>query len=700
VSIRLAERLAMARRRGFVGRQAELRRFSALLAEPAAPRVIFVHGPAGVGKTTLLHQFAWLAERSARRAVWVDGRETPAEPAAVLKALEAEWGDADPPTAIGQAGDVLLLFDTFESLAPLDRWLREDLIPNLPAQALVVIAGRDRPGLGWRADPGWRELLVRLPLDNLAAEESRELLRRRGVPEDQLQEALTFTRGHPLALALIADLSPQRRGSLTSAPEVMTALLQSFIDAVPTPAHRKALETAAQVLVVTESLLAELVEGAHTRELFEWLRELSIVDQGPRGLSLHDLARDVLAGEGRWRDPRGAAETRDRAAAYYRRQFDAASPSVRQGILLDFVYLYRDRSALGPFLGPMPASGLNPGRFTVAAATSADRDVLRTWVVRHEGTESARLFDHWWTRRPEDFFVVRDAQAEAAGFFTLLRLERVEPADRQVDPAVDRALDVLGGTDRLAAEETAVLVRFWMAGDTYQALSPVHTFITLHLSRSYLAEPFLAATFLPFADPGFWADGCAHLDFARTVEADFEVGGRRYGVYMHDWRAIPPLAWLSRLAEREIESRVPLPEGTGVDGPGIIDLDEEAFGAAVRDALRHLGRAEGLRGSPLLRTRLVGAATGAARGEPDRIAALREVIKSAAAELSGSPHDRRGYRALHHTYLQPAATQQHAADLLALPMSTFRRHLSTGVTRLAAVLWQRELDLRDLAPRP
>src|SRR5579859_7991485 len=51
------------------GRTAEMSRFRALLADPDEPRVVYVHGPGGVGKTALLHQFAWLAEEAGRR--WV-----------------------------------------------------------------------------------------------------------------------------------------------------------------------------------------------------------------------------------------------------------------------------------------------------------------------------------------------------------------------------------------------------------------------------------------------------------------------------------------------------------------------------------------------------------------------------------------------------------------------------------------------------
>jgi len=92
----------------------------------------------------------------------------------------------------------------------------------------------------------------------------------------------------------------------------------------------------------------------------------------------------------------------------------------------------------------------------------------------------------------------------------------------------------------------------------------------------------------------------------RAPAADFTVGGRRYGVYAHDWRAMPPQAWLELLAARE----------------------------------------------------------------------------TAAAPLAVEP-------------LQPAGTQERAAELLNLPMNTYRRHLAAGIGRLTSVLWRAELDARN-----
>ena len=38
-------------------------------------------------------------------------------------------------------------------------------------------------------------------------------------------------------------------------------------------------------------------------DLFDWLRDLSFVEAGPDGLFPHDLARDVIDRDLRWRDP-------------------------------------------------------------------------------------------------------------------------------------------------------------------------------------------------------------------------------------------------------------------------------------------------------------------------------------------------------------------------------------------------------------
>ena len=59
--------------------------------------------------------------------------------------------------------------------------------------------------------------------------------------------------------------------------------------------------------------------------------------------------------------------------------------------------------------------------------------------------------------------------------------------------------------------------------------------------------------------------------------------------------------------------------------------------------------------------------------------------------LRADPRGEKLVRALDRTYLRPAPTQEAAAELLGLPFSTYRGHLTRGLERVVDWLWQREL---------
>jgi hypothetical protein len=228
-----------------------------------------------------------------------------------------------------------------------------------------------------------------------------------------------------------------------------------------------------------------------------------------------------------------------------------------------------------------------------------------------------------------------------------------------------------------------------MAHDTYQNVSPVQTLIFLNTVRYQLTTPGLAYHFLPCANPEMWAGAFAYANLTRLTEVDYEVGGRRYGVYGHDWRVEPPLAWLQLLAEREVAAG-PAAVPPAPSAPLIV-LSETEFAGAVRDALRDFAQPDLLAGNPLLRSRLVIEQAGAGSDQASRIKALLALIRSNAESLQASPRDAKLYRALNHTYFKPAPTQEQAAELLDLPFSTYRRHLKSGITRITAMLWQQEI---------
>jgi hypothetical protein len=163
------------------------------------------------------------------------------------------------------------------------------------------------------------------------------------------------------------------------------------------------------------------------------------------------------------------------------------------------------------------------------------------------------------------------------------------------------------------------------------------------------------------------------------------VGERAYGVFAHDWRVDPPLAWIERKGLLEfMDAAAAAPESES--SAPLVALSHPDFAKAVRQALRDVNHQTALAANPLLRSRLIADRTGEAP-----TAALRALLREAADTLRANPKEEKLYRALLHTYLQPAATQELAAELLGLPFSTYRYHLTASLSRVTEWLWRREL---------
>ncbi len=744
-SSRIADRLSAARRIKLVGRAAELALFRDALAAPGPLPffVLYVFGPGGVGKTTLLSAFGAAARDANMPAALLDARNVEPTPEAFLAALgqtlagcsapppvESSGGggggdDDDPLACLGGERRVLLI-DTYENLEPLDGYLRDTFLPRLSDNTLVVLAGRVPPSPGWRGDLGWQNMVKSVSLRNLSPAESRTFLEQRAVPAAQHPAVLDFTHGHPLALSLVADLFDQKAapsdGDAASAaesapiedlrafvpqaaPDVIQTLVERFVRDVPGPAHRAALEICALVRLTTEDLLARLLreadepgllaglpDGAHA--LFDWLCHLGFIERGRRGLFPHDLAREALLADLRWRNPERYATLHARARDFYSCRHRETAGAEQQRVLFDFMFLHRDSQVVRGAFAWHDSANL----ITDETLRPTDVDALVAMTSRQEGEESADLLRGWLAEQPQNALVFRDASSgEPAGFTLLLALTETRSDKRDADPATRAAWHFLRQQAApLRPGEAATHFRFWMARDTYQAVSPVQSLVIVNIVRRCLTIPGLAYTFFPVADPDSWAPLFAYAEMRRIPEADFCVGGKTYGVFGNDWRVLSPTDWLALLARKETAgdqgSAATTAAPNGRRGDTLLVLSEPEFASAVRDALRHFSQPRLLESSPLLRSRVVAVRLGSAgAGSEERRAALRDVLREGAESLQASPRTAKGYQSVRLTYLEPAASQEQAADLLDLPFSTYRRHLAAGVAEITHRLWLQEI---------
>src|SRR4051794_29148098 len=152
-----ADRVAAAAAATLVGRVEERARLTALFAA-GGPAVVFVHGPGGIGKTTLV---TGTLEALPLHHLRLDGREMePTVPGALAALGDAVGGPvaASAPAAaeqIAAAGVDVLVVDGFERLNLLDGWIRNELVAALPAGVTTVLVGRRGPNVAWRTTPGW-----------------------------------------------------------------------------------------------------------------------------------------------------------------------------------------------------------------------------------------------------------------------------------------------------------------------------------------------------------------------------------------------------------------------------------------------------------------------------------------------------------------------------------------------------------------
>jgi hypothetical protein len=688
MTARLANRLTQARRQRFVGRSAELELFRIALSRDAPDfAVLHLYGPGGMGKTTLLREFARIAEEVGRPCAPLDGRHLDASPPGFLTALQLALRlppETDLPNALANLPNLLLLLDTYELLSPLDSWLREAFLPQLPEQAIVVIAGRQPPPAAWRAG-GWGNLTRIISLRNLRPDESAAYLRGQGVPEAQVAPVLDATYGHPLALSLAADLFSQNQATiafdLKQEPDIVRVLLERFVADVPDPTLRRALEICAHAYVTDEEMLAHCLGAEHSFAAFQWLRGLSFIEQGPFGLSPHDLACEVLEADLRWRNLKRFRELHFQVRGHIIQQIRERSGLAQQFAVFALLFLHRNNPFMRPFY-----EWQSFGQFYIDRAQPSDLPMIEQMVQQHQGEESLAATRYWYAHPQATFYVARAAGQAITGFCQVVDISQVTVKDMAADVAVATAVSHLQQTAPLRPGDVALYFRNWMSADDYQ-MSPTISMMGAMLSlRYFFNTPRLAYSFIAEANTDYLAEMYDYLRMPLAASAGFVMDGQSFGVFVHDWRAEPVLVWLDIMGERELLDEIVALENLSQPPPPVA-LSEPEFATAVRQALKDARRPDLLAHSPLLRSRCLRERS----DEEPTPALLQSLLRAGAETLAATPKGRKLYRVLWHTYFEPAPTQETAAELLDLPFSTYRYQLGKAIDQVTAWLWQQEL---------
>jgi len=681
---RLRDILQQQRKKNFVGRQPELQFFSALLQQASpAYHLIYIYGPGGQGKTTLLKQFADVCLENSTPFIHLDCRYIEAHPDSFKQVfqLSSPFGETEIIDAIdAHRGPVVVMIDTYEKLKPLDDWLRMDFLPELPGNVITVITARSGLPTNWKTDPGWQSITKSFSLKELTAEESIQLLARRSIPTEHMQRIVEYTHGNPLALSIVADMFDQRSNSHfdpLDSPDIMKTLLEQFVQEVPSPAHKAALELCSLVNVTTEQLIEEVLGAQLAHELFNWLTTLTFIEKGPAGIYPHDIARDAIASEVHWRNPDWYRHLHIKTQQYYIARLLQKSGESQRALLFGLIFLHRMNPAVKPFF-----EFQETGSSWMDALKEEDKTHLIDMVEKFEGSDSADIFEKWLGHEAAAVWVFRDAEKTPAGFVLKINVEKLKKKTH--DEAIN---EIIRYKDKLNIEDGQLMTAFrtWMGRVHYQNVSGVQSAIFLAIVQYYFTQG-LAVSMLSCSHPGFWSQVLNYADLHHIAELDYEINDVTHGWYLHDWRERSPLAWLELMGKREINEEEPTISQTSDNN----SLSEQQFANAVYEALKMMDNPKKLIGNPLLKCRFVRKDNESENSEIHLALHLADKIKKVVASFETSSKDESLYRVLYRTFINPVGSQEQTADFLYMSFSTYRRNLKKAISKVSDLLWLEE----------
>jgi hypothetical protein len=639
-------------KRSFVGRGPDLALLEGIAAPvPVAP-LAFVHGPGGIGKSALLRE---LRRRSRIRQVGVclvDGRDTGTAQEALATALDQMRS--------GECG--LLLLDAYEHFAALGAQLRRDLGPSLAAGGRIVIAGRLPPEAAWLRDE-WQERLLSVRLAPLSVQESRALLRARGLSEEAgLEQLVSWAEGSPLALSVAADALLAGNSLDLQHLDADELLARTMIGRLAgeelEQADHDIVAVAAIARAVDAQLLAAALPGVDGDYAETWLRGLSFAEPLGTRVTLHERVRKAVQAALTAQDPEHERQLRRRIADHL---FGRAVLGELR-LLIDICDLISN---------PTIRWGISPPPLTVRADRVMPGDVERLEEMLDAGDKEwwggAR---RWIEQAPEHVIIMRDDGGELVGWRIW-----VTPAsapdwideDPIIGPWLADARSRAPEGDALLLRDGSDLVRERDSGATSPIVSAAN-FASV-LGSGLRSVRYMYAT----TDP---EDRQVHefllaFGYRRVPELDVEDGDRVVRSYVVDWgpggvvRACRDLVYLD----------------LGMKPPAASE-GAELPSDAIRGALRSFHDPIALAVSPLARGRT---------GE-QRSASVRKLLRQATAAAFGdSPEQRLQREAIERGYLDPDGGHAAAMHELSISRTTYFRRLAEASERVTSyVLANRE----------
>ena len=553
--MRIAERGRQVAAEHLVGRHRELDDLGRLVRDET-PYVAFIHGVAGIGKSSLLAAFAGSAREHGAMVLQLDCRALEPTDRGVLEAVGAALGQRSPSLESVAArfgrlsGRVVLVFDHYEVLRLVDTWLRQTFVPQLPDNVRIVVAGREPPVAAWLTAPDLAGSVASMPLAPLEPKDAVELFTSLGVAEARAERLDRIVHGHPLAIRLAASAAADRPDlgiDDVAAHAVLDQLTRLFLADVPDPITREALEAMSVMRRTTTSLLAAVLPDVPPQDAFDRLRALPFVETRQDGLGLHDAVQGSVAGFLKATDPTRYRRYRRAAWRQLREEVSEAPAGELWRYTADMLYLIENpviREAFFP-------SGAQP--LAVEPATPDDVRSIEMIASRHDGDVGARALLDWQRYAPSSFSAIRDRDGITVAFFCLLNRDQINSSAVD-DPIVAGWRSHLRSNPPPAGQEILGFRR-WLDIEHGELPSSSQAASWLDVKRTYMQlRPNLRRIYTVVQDPSVYLPVVLKLGFRPVgdVGGVADLGPNRFTSVVLDFGPHSVDGWLAGLVAAEL----------------------------------------------------------------------------------------------------------------------------------------------------
>lgn len=379
----------------FVGRRNEKQWFDNHLSSAYnKEKIINVFGTGGIGKSSLLDEYKFLAKKRGIPFIQLESKEFPHTQAGLMRQLLSSISFtsdlsvsaapslstcADALNRFAEPSGLYISFDTYEEWYKLDRFIRESLIPELDDRVYLIFSGRYPLSGDWVIRPSWKTTLKRMQLDPFEFATCEEYAAQFELPEPSaIQKMYTLSKGHPLTLSLLVGFYGE--GLLEdSGPflpeEAIQLLTMRWLKEVPDERLLQLVEASSLNRVFNQDLLEFVIGEPVTSELYNRFIQLSFIRRNARGWYIHDVLRKAVFEDFHRRKPQTHRQWQERCIIFLYRQLPEHPSDENSVLYSDFIYLLGDTVIRSVFL-----LGQQERQYTLETANAQTTDEVRRYI--------------------------------------------------------------------------------------------------------------------------------------------------------------------------------------------------------------------------------------------------------------------------------------------------------------------------------